>query len=82
MTISQRKGKGKLYDILEAIEIDESHIEIEESPIMQSIEITKALTKKKSKRAKKFDFTQEESGFVLKPRKPVTRSQHPIAKYA
>lgn len=59
--------KGKLIDILEAIEI-------EESPIEQPIEVTKTENKKKSKRAKKLEFSHEEHGFIFMPRKNVTRS--------
>ena len=36
--------------------------------------------KKKSKRAKKLDFTQEEQGFIFRPRKFVTRSMQQVEK--
>lgn len=77
MTRSQSKGKGKFLDILEAIEIEESPIQIEKIPIVQPIDIKEEETKKKSKRAKKLDFSQEDLGFIFKPRNPITRSQKP-----
>ena len=67
VTRSQTEGRGKLSDVLKAIEI-------EENPIVHSFEIKEAETKKKNKRAKKLDLTQEYSGFIFKPIKPITRS--------
>lgn len=63
----QSTNKEKLTDILE-------DIDIEEIPVEQSTEVTPTETKKKSKRAKKLYFIEEEHGFIFRPRKHVTRS--------
>lgn len=63
----QSKGKGKLTDILEAIEL-------EESPDVMVVEMTHTQIHEKRNRYKKPNFSQEEHGFIFRPRKPMRRS--------
>ena len=62
------RGKCRLEDILQAIDITENHV-------VKAAEIEGSRVKRKGLIAKKLDFSPEDSGFLLKPRKPFTRSQ-------
>ena len=42
---------------------------------MKHVDVKGEKAKKTSLKAKKLDFYKEDSGFVFKPRKPLTRSQ-------
>ena len=50
-------------------------IDLEEIPVVKLVEVKGEKTKKKGLKAKKLYFSKEDSGFVFKPRKPLTWSQ-------
>lgn len=68
ITRSQTKGRCKIEDILK-------EIDIEETPMVKPVEVKGEKIKKNGLRAKKLDFSSEDSGIAFKPRKLLTRSQ-------
>lgn len=60
-------GKGRLEDILQAIDIAET-------PVVKAIEVEGSKVKRKGLIAKKLYFSTEDSSFLFKPRKTFTRS--------
>ena len=66
-TKDSTKGKGRLEDILQAIDI-------EETLVVKLVEVKGSKIKNNGLTAKKLDFSSEDSGFLFKPIKPLTRS--------